>query len=59
MSDVVVSVHKTMPACCRRHLLEFAKHDRYLGAGEPGDQVRCGCGNVLVYDWRGWSVKSS
>ena len=48
--EITVSVHKDVPGCCRRSLLEFGKLDRYQGGGEPGDQIRCGCGNWLVYN---------
>ena len=51
-----MSVHKDVPGCCRRSLLEFGKLDRYQGGGEPGDQIRCGCGNWLVYNHRGWCL---
>jgi hypothetical protein len=50
----VVRVHKSLPMCCRRSLLDFARLDRYEGGGEPGDQIGCSCGNHLVYDYRGW-----
>lgn len=55
--EVSVSVHRDVPACCRAALLKFAADDRYQGGGEPGDKIRCGCGNWLVYDHRGWRVK--
>lgn len=54
--DVSVSVHKTVPVCCRSTLLDFAAVDLYRGTGEPGDQIRCACGSTLVYDHRGWRV---
>lgn len=50
--------HKDMPACCRQTVVRFAAKDWYRGAGEPGDQIRCGCGNWLVYGKRvrGWLI---
>ncbi len=54
--EITASVHKTMPACCRSAVLTFAAGDRYQGAGEPGDQISCPCGNALIYDYRGWRV---
>jgi len=54
--EITASVHKTMPACCRSAVLTFAARDRYQGAGEPGDQIGCPCGNSLIYDYRGWRV---
>lgn len=61
--EVSALVHKSMPACCRRAVLDFAKHDRYAGGGEPGDQIGCGCGNRLVYQPGrriiGWRVKEA
>lgn len=56
--EVCVRVHKDVPLCCRSQLLKFAAADRYQGGGEPGDQIRCGCGNDLVYDHRGWRLAS-
>ncbi len=52
-------VHKSMPACCRASVLAFAAVDRYMGGGEPGDEIDCPCGNTLIYDWRGWRVETS
>jgi hypothetical protein len=52
--EVTVRVHKAVRGCCRAKLIEFAARDRYQGAGEPGDKIRCGCGQRLVYDYRGW-----
>jgi len=57
--EVRLSVHKAVPSCCRSALIAFAAHDRYQGAGEPGDQIRCACGNTLVYDYRGWRVRAA
>ncbi len=54
---VVLSVHKALPECCRATLIKFAITDPYAGAGETGDQIRCGCGNTLIYDYRGWRIK--
>lgn len=47
--EVSALVHKSMPACCKASVLTFAAGDRYQGGGEPGDQIKCGCGNTLVY----------
>lgn len=60
-----VLVHKGAPECCRATLLDFAKHDRYAGGGEPGDRVGCWCGNVLEFastssgTYLGWKVVES
>ena len=61
--EISVLIQKTMPECCRRTVLDFAKLDRYQGGGEPGDQLRCGCGNWLIYGTgrrvMGWRLKDS
>lgn len=55
--QVSVSIHKSVPNCCRDALVRFAKGDRYMGGGEPGDRIRCDlCRRWLVYGWRGWRV---
>ncbi len=54
--DISYSVHRDVPACCRSALRDFAINDRYHGGGEPGDRIGCDCGNVLVYDHRGWRL---
>lgn len=54
--EVTVRVHNSVPGCCRSTLLAFAARDVYGGAGEPGDQVGCPCGNTLVYGPPGWNV---
>ncbi len=54
--EVHILVHKSVPACCRKTLLKFGAQDRYRGAGEPGDKVKCACGNWLVYEGRGWGL---
>ena len=56
-TEVTARVHKDMPLCCRASVRDFATRDRYLGGGEPGDQIRCACGNWLVFNGRGWRVK--
>lgn len=57
--DVTVRVRKDTPECCRAALVNFAARDRYRGGGEPGDRIRCGCGNWLRYDHKGWAVAPS
>lgn len=56
-------IHKAMPVCCRHSILRFAAEDRYMGAGERGDRIRCDdCGNWLVYGEgrvNGWRVAAS
>jgi hypothetical protein len=59
--EITALVHKDTPACCRATVLDFAVKDRYMGGGEPGDQIACGCGNKIVYAptggrFLGWKV---
>ena len=54
--EVHFRVHRDVPACCRAALTKFAAIDKYAGGGEPGDKIRCGCGNWLTYDHRGWRL---
>ena len=57
--EVSALVHKDLPPCCRATVLDFAAHDRYMGGGEPGDQIGCGCGHRLVYSGNlvlGWRL---
>lgn len=55
---VTIRVHRDAPACCRSTLHSFAIVDwPYHGDGEPGDTVRCGCGNWLIYSHRGWRIR--
>lgn len=55
--EITARVHRSVPECCRASVLQFAAGDRYRGGGEPGDQIRCGCGNTLIFTHTGPSMK--